>query len=103
VRLGLKGLLSHPQDHREALLDRYGDAGGHLRGGVPVEGTHGTAPLLADAAGGLMAHHLVDDPGRDAGVFQSQVTKVWRKSCAPRRSTAASSGSRAVGNARQRC
>jgi hypothetical protein len=33
----LKDLLSDLQNHREALLDRCGDAGGHLRGGVPVE------------------------------------------------------------------
>jgi hypothetical protein len=31
-------------------------------GGVPVLGAHGTAALLADPAGGLMAHHLIDDP-----------------------------------------
>jgi hypothetical protein len=31
-------------------------------GGVPALGAHGTAALLADPAGGLMAHHLIDDP-----------------------------------------
>ena len=38
VRLRLKGLLSDFQHHREALLDRYGDTGGHLRRDVPVVG-----------------------------------------------------------------
>jgi len=33
-------------------------------------GAHSTASLLAGAAGGLMAHQFVDDPGRDAGVLQ---------------------------------
>jgi hypothetical protein len=33
-------------------------------------GAQGAAPLLAATAGGLMAHHLIDDPGRHAGVFQ---------------------------------
>jgi galactose mutarotase-like enzyme len=65
--VGLKGLLSDLQHHREALLDRYGDAGGHLRGGVPVVGAHGTAALLAGAAGRLVPHHLVDHPGPPAG------------------------------------
>ena len=68
--MGLQGLLGDFQHHREALLDRYGDTAGHLRRGVPVVGTHGTAPLLADAAGGLVPHHLIDDPGGDAGVLQ---------------------------------
>jgi NAD(P)-dependent dehydrogenase (short-subunit alcohol dehydrogenase family) len=68
--VGLKGLLSDLHHGCEALLDRGGDAGGHLGGGVPVVGTHGTAPLLADAAVGLMPHHLIDDPGRDAGVLK---------------------------------
>ena len=67
---GLEGLLSHFQHYLEALLDRRGDASGHRRSGVPVVGTHGTAPLLTDPAGGLMAHHLIDDLGWDAGVLQ---------------------------------
>jgi hypothetical protein len=37
---------------------------------VPVVGAHGTAPLLTDPASGLMAHHLIDDPGWDAGVLE---------------------------------
>jgi hypothetical protein len=76
---GLKGLLSDLQHHREALLDGHGDAAGHLRGGVPVVGAHGTAAPLAGAAGGLMAHHLIDHPGR-MPASSSQVAKVWRKS-----------------------
>jgi hypothetical protein len=66
----LKDLLSDLQHHREALLDGRGDAGGHLRSGVPVMGAHGAAALLAGTAGGLVPHHLVDDPGGDAGVLQ---------------------------------
>jgi ribosomal protein S5 len=27
-------------------------------------------PLLADPTGRLMAHHLIDHPGRDAGILQ---------------------------------
>jgi hypothetical protein len=57
--VALEGLLRDLQHHFEALLDRGGDAGGHLRGGVPVVGTHGAAPLLAGTAGRLMAHHLI--------------------------------------------
>jgi hypothetical protein len=68
--VGLEGLLSDLQHQPEPLLDRRRDAAGHLGGGVPVMGARGAAPLLAGAAGRLMAHHLVDDPGRDAGVFQ---------------------------------
>ena len=37
---------------------------------MPIVGPHGTALLLADPAGRLMAHHLIDDPGWDAGVLQ---------------------------------
>jgi len=51
----LKDLLSDLQDHREALLDGRGDAGGHLGGGVPVVGAHGAAPQLAAATGGFVA------------------------------------------------
>jgi hypothetical protein len=68
--MGLKGPLGDPQHHREALLDRCGDAGGHLRRGVAVVGAHGAAALLAGAAGSLVPHHLIDDPGGDAGVLQ---------------------------------
>jgi hypothetical protein len=68
--VGLEGLLSDLQHHREPLLDRGGDAAGHLGGGVPVEGPHGAAALLAAATGRLMTHQLVDDPGRDASVLQ---------------------------------
>jgi hypothetical protein len=61
--VGLEGLLGDLQHHREALLDRRCDAGGHLGGGVPVVGAHGAAALVAGAADGLMSHQLVDDPG----------------------------------------
>jgi hypothetical protein len=68
--VGLKDLLRHLQHDGQALLDRGGDPGRHLRGGVPVVGAHGAAALLAAATGRLMAHHLIDDPGGDAGVLQ---------------------------------
>src|SRR4029453_373160 len=100
--MGLQRLLSDLQYGLEALLNRRGDASGHLRGAVPVVGTHGTAPLLTGTAGRLMAHHLIDDPaGMPAS--SSQVAKVCRKSWAPRRSTASSRGSRAAGSASHRC
>jgi hypothetical protein len=41
-----------------------------MSGVVPVVGAHGAAPLLAGATGGFVAHQLIDDAGRDAGVFQ---------------------------------
>jgi hypothetical protein len=37
---------------------------------VPVVGADRAAPLLAGPAGGLVAHHLVDHPGGDAGVLE---------------------------------
>jgi homeodomain-containing protein/DDE superfamily endonuclease len=66
----LEGLPGDLQHQPEPLLDCRRTAGGHLRGGVPVVGAHGAAPLKAGAAGGLVPHHLIDDPGWDAGVFQ---------------------------------
>jgi len=45
---------------------------------VSVVGAHGAAALLA-AAGGLVAHQLVDHAGRDAGVLQPG-GKVCRRS-----------------------
>jgi hypothetical protein len=68
--VGLEDLLSDRQHDREALLDRCRDGSGHLRGGVSIVGAHRAAALLAAAAGRLMPHHLIDDPGRDAGVLQ---------------------------------
>jgi hypothetical protein len=41
--VGLKRLLSGLQHEPEPLIDRRGDAGGHLRGGVPVVGAHDAA------------------------------------------------------------
>ena len=68
--MALKGLFGDLQHPPEPLLHRDGDTAGHLRGGVPIVSAHGTAPLLAGPAGRLMPHHLIDDPGRDAGVLQ---------------------------------
>ena len=67
------------QDDHQALLDRGYDAGGHLWGGVAVVGAHGAAQVLGAAGAGLMAHQLIDHPGRDAGVLQpgrERVAKV---------------------------
>jgi hypothetical protein len=69
-RLLVEGRFGRRQHHRQALLDRGQEAGGHLRGGVPVVGADGAAPVPPGPAAGLVAHHLVDDPGRDAGVLQ---------------------------------
>ena len=66
----LKGLLGHSEHDRQPPVDGVDYAHGHLRSGVPVVSAHGTALVLAGAAGGLVAHQLVDDPGRDAGVLQ---------------------------------
>jgi hypothetical protein len=68
-----------PSNHHEALLHRRGNAGGHLRGGVPVMGPMALPPLLAGAASTLVPHHLIDDPGRDASVLEpgrERVAKV---------------------------
>ena len=39
-------------------------------GGVAVVGAHGAAQVLGAAGAGLMAHQLINHPGRDAGVLQ---------------------------------
>jgi hypothetical protein len=81
----VEGHFGRRQDHRQAFFDRGHEAGGHLRGGVPVVGTDGAALVPPGPAAGLVAHHLVDDPaGRPAS--SSQVEKVCRKSWAPWRS-----------------
>jgi hypothetical protein len=67
---GVEGRFSGPHHDRQALLDRGNYTGGHLRGGVPVVGADSAAPMPAGAPGGLVAHHLVDDPSWDAGVLQ---------------------------------
>jgi hypothetical protein len=54
----------------QALLNRSGDADGHLRGGVPVVGAHRAAALLPAAAGGLVTHQLINHPSGEAGVLQ---------------------------------
>jgi hypothetical protein len=63
-------LLSDADDNHQATLDGHDDPGGHLRGGVAVVGTHGAAQVLGAAGAGLVAHELIDHPGRDAGVLQ---------------------------------
>jgi hypothetical protein len=65
----LKRLLGYLEYDGQALLDRSGDAGGHLRGGVPVVGAHRAASLLASATGRFVAHQLVNDAGRVADVL----------------------------------
>jgi hypothetical protein len=55
---------------RQPLLNGVNGPGGHLRGGVPVVGADRAPAEVAAAAAGLVAHQLVDHPGRDAGVLQ---------------------------------
>src|SRR5215217_6336132 len=77
----VKGGFCRGQDDHQALLDRGHDTGGHLRGGVPVVGPDGAGLMPAGPPAGLVAHQLVDDPGRDAGVLQpgrEGVAKVMR-------------------------
>ena len=73
-----------------------------ISGGVPVVGAHGAARCWPAR---LVASCPITSSMTRAGTpaSSSQVAKVWRKSWAPCRSTASTSGSRAVGNARQRC
>jgi hypothetical protein len=62
--------LRYSEHDRQSLLNGVNSPGGHLRGGVPVVGAHGAALMLSAVTGCFVAHQLVDDPGRDAGVFQ---------------------------------
>ena len=62
--------LRYSEHDRQSVLDGVNGPGGHLRGGVPVVGAHGAASLLAAATGRFVAHQLINDPGRDAGVLQ---------------------------------
>ena len=61
--------LRYSEHDRQPLLDGVNDPSGHLRGGVPIVGAD-RAPAKAAAAAGLVAHQLVNHPGRDAGVLQ---------------------------------
>jgi hypothetical protein len=45
-------------------------------GSCAGSGTYGTALVLPAATGGLVAHQLIDDPGRDASILQLR----WRRS-----------------------
>jgi hypothetical protein len=66
----LQGLLGHFKYDRQPAVDSVDYAHGHLRSGVPVMGAHGAAPMLPSSAAGVVAHELVNDTGRDAGVLQ---------------------------------
>src|SRR5215207_7388540 len=66
----VEGGLRLGQDDDQALLDRGDHAGGHLRGGVPVVGADGAGLMPSGPSAGLVAHQLVNDPSRDAGIFQ---------------------------------
>src|SRR5215218_3935766 len=44
--------LSNAEHNGKPRFDRRDDPGGHLRRGMPVVGTHGTAQALVAAAGG---------------------------------------------------
>jgi hypothetical protein len=57
------------QRHRQPLGDYRDHPRLHRLGHVPVAGTDHAALALAPAAG-LVAHQLIDHPGRDAGVLQ---------------------------------
>ena len=61
--------LRYSEHDRQSLLNGVNGPGGHFGGRVPVVGAHGAAALAA-ATGGFVAHQLVDDSGRDAGVLQ---------------------------------
>ena len=61
--------LRYSEHDRQSLLNGLNSPGDHLRGGVPVVGAHGTAALAA-ATSRFVAHQLVNDPSRDAGVLQ---------------------------------
>ena len=53
------------------MLNCIDDPGGHFRCGVPVVGAHrAAAATVLAAAAGLVAHHLVNYSGWDAGVLQ---------------------------------
>jgi hypothetical protein len=62
--------LRYFKHDRQPLLDDLNDAAGHFRGGVPVVGADRAPAEVAAAAAGLVAHQLVNHPGRDAGVLQ---------------------------------
>jgi hypothetical protein len=66
----VEGGLGRRQDGHQALLDCGHHASGHLRGGVPIVGPDGAGLLPAGPPAGLVAHQLIDDPGRDAAIFQ---------------------------------
>ena len=68
--VGLADLLSHVESDHQPGLERLGHPGGHLWGGVAVAGADAAAALEFPVAAALVAHQLVDHPGRDAGVFQ---------------------------------
>jgi hypothetical protein len=54
----------------QACVERLDHPGGHLRGGVPIAGADAAATLQLPTATALVAHELIDDPRRDAGVLQ---------------------------------
>jgi hypothetical protein len=66
----LEDRFRHLDHDLEPLLDRGGNADGHLRCGVAIARTDATSALEVAAAAPLMAHQLVDHPRGDAGVFK---------------------------------
>jgi hypothetical protein len=62
--------LPYSEHDRQSLLDGLNGPGSHFRGGMPVVGADRAPAEVAAAAAGLVAHQLVDHPGRDAGVLQ---------------------------------
>ena len=67
--VGLEGRFRHLDHDLEPLLDRVGDADGHLRGGMAIPRTDATPSFEVAAAAPLVAHQLVDHPRGDAGVL----------------------------------
>jgi hypothetical protein len=71
----LNGFLGRAKHHRKTLVDRFDDSDRHGVGGMAIAGADPAAALQRAVAAALVAHELVDHPGRDAGA-SSQVEKV---------------------------
>ena len=58
------------EDKRQPEVDRLDDPGRHLLGGVPVAGADAAATVQLPAAAALVAHQLINHPGRDPFILQ---------------------------------
>jgi len=70
VQVGWSELLGDAEGEGKSRVQRLDHPGGHLRGGVPVVGADATATLQLSTAAALVAHQLIDHPGRDALLLQ---------------------------------